>query len=84
MTLSTEEGHPAIVESIRAGLVFDLKDAVGVDVIQAREEDFVRRAIDSWNTNPAIEVLGNTDPALIHHEFRRSSTQRSIPTTTSS
>ena len=56
-----EAGTPAIVESIRAGLVFDLKDAVGVDVIQAREEDFVRRAIDSWNTNPAIEVLGNTD-----------------------
>ena len=56
-----EAGTPAIVESIRAGLVFDLKDAVGVDVIQAREEDFVRRAIDSWSTNPTIEVLGNTD-----------------------
>lgn len=56
-----EGGTPAIVESIRAGLVFDLKENVGVDVIRAREDDFVRRAIDSWKTNPVIEVLGNTD-----------------------
>ncbi len=55
-----EGGTPAIIESIRAGLVFDLKDAVGVDSIRAREEDFVRRAIASWSTNPAIEILGNT------------------------
>lgn len=56
-----EGGTPAIIESIRAGLVFDLKDSVGVDVIRAREDDFVRRAIDSWAANPAIEVLGNTE-----------------------
>ena len=55
-----EGGTPAIVESIRAGLVFDLKDAVGVATIGARESDFVRRAITSWQDNPAIEVLGNT------------------------
>jgi len=56
-----EGGTPAIIESIRAGLVFDLKEAVGVDVIRAREHDFVHRAIDSWQNNPAIEVLGNTE-----------------------
>jgi selenocysteine lyase/cysteine desulfurase len=56
-----EGGTPAIIESIRAGLVFDLKDAVGVDLIRAREEDFVRRAIASWSENPALEVLGNTE-----------------------
>ena len=55
-----EGGTPAIIESIRAGLVFDLKDAVGVDVIRAREDDFVQRAITSWSANPNIEVLGNT------------------------
>ena len=33
-----EGGTPAIVESIRAGLVFQLKEAVGVDAIRAREE----------------------------------------------
>ena len=54
-----EGGTPAIVEAIRAGLVFQLKQAVGVDVIRAREEHFLRRAIDSWRTNPNIEILGN-------------------------
>lgn len=55
-----EGGTPAIIESIRAGLVFDLKDNVGVDVIRTREEDFVHRAISSWQSNSSIEVLGNT------------------------
>ncbi len=56
-----EGGTPAIVESIRAGLVFQLKQAVGTDVIRAREEYFLRRAVESWRTNPAIEILGNLD-----------------------
>src|SRR3989440_5842869 len=33
-----EGGTPAIVESIRAGLVFQLKEAVGTDAIQEREQ----------------------------------------------
>ena len=56
-----EGGTPAIVESIRAGLVFGLKEAVGADAIQAREHAFIRRAIDEWSANPNIEVLGNHD-----------------------
>ena len=54
-----EGGTPAIVGSIRAGLVFQLKDAVGTDIIRAREESFIRRAITSWEQNPNIEILGN-------------------------
>lgn len=56
-----EGGTPAIVESIRAGLVFQLKQAVGADVIRAHEDDFVRRAIAAWQANPRIEILGNVD-----------------------
>jgi selenocysteine lyase/cysteine desulfurase len=56
-----EGGTPAIVESIRAGLVFQLKQAVGTGVIRAREEYFLRRAVESWRANPAIEILGNLD-----------------------
>ena len=56
-----EGGTPAIVESIRAGLVFQLKEAVGTDVIRAHEEDFVRRAIAAWSANPNLQVLGNTE-----------------------
>ena len=54
-----EGGTPAIVESIRAGLVFRLKEAVGTDVIGAHERDFVCRAIGAWREHPRIKVLGN-------------------------
>jgi selenocysteine lyase/cysteine desulfurase len=59
-----EGGTPAIIEAIRAGLVFGLKRAVGEDLIEEREEGYVRRAIESWSRDPNIEVLGN-------HEARR-------------
>ncbi len=56
-----EGGTPAIVEAIRAGLVFQLKQAVGVEVIRAQEDTFLRRAIGAWHVEPAIELLGNPD-----------------------
>ncbi|MGJ7450943.1 aminotransferase class V-fold PLP-dependent enzyme [Aquipuribacter sp. MA13-13] len=56
-----EGGTPAIVESIRAGLVFQLKQAVGVDVIRDREETLLRRAVGLWHEVPEIEILGNLD-----------------------
>jgi selenocysteine lyase/cysteine desulfurase len=78
-----EGGTPAIIESIRAGLVFKLKQTVGVAAIREREESFIRRAIDSWSQNPAIEILGNrtaerlsivsfvihTGQRYLHHNF---------------
>ncbi|MFC6599970.1 aminotransferase class V-fold PLP-dependent enzyme [Kitasatospora paranensis] len=54
-----EGGTPAIVESVRAGLVFGLKQAVGTDLIQAREEHLWRTALDRWERNPGIDVLGS-------------------------
>jgi selenocysteine lyase/cysteine desulfurase len=78
-----EGGTPAIVESIRAGLAFTLKDAVGTDEIRRREQDFARRALESWRENPRIELLGNLErerlaivtfglrhpPGLLHSSF---------------
>ena len=37
-----EGGTPAIVESIRAGLVFQLKEAIGTKYIMEREHSLVR------------------------------------------
>lgn len=54
-----EGGTPAIIESIRAGLVFQLKEAVGVPAIHATEEKFLSRAIQAWGAEPRIELLGN-------------------------
>ena len=78
-----EGGTPAIIESIRAGLVFQLKEAVGADAIREREVDFIQRAIKSWSQNPNIAILGNKEAwrlsivsfivrhrqAYLHHNF---------------
>ncbi|WP_432842987.1 aminotransferase class V-fold PLP-dependent enzyme [Dactylosporangium sp. CA-092794] len=54
-----EGGTPAILESIRAGLVLQLHRAVGAATVRAREDAYVRRALESWRRDPAIEVLGD-------------------------
>jgi selenocysteine lyase/cysteine desulfurase len=78
-----EGGTPEIIGSIRAGLVFALKEQVGVDAIRRREQDFARRALQSWGANEKIEILGNASverlpivtfglrhpPRLLHSAF---------------
>ena len=78
-----EGGTPAIIESIRAGLAFRLKETVGVETIRRLEHDFIHRAIESWSRNPNIEILGNPeaerlsivsfvirhDVRILHHNF---------------
>jgi hypothetical protein len=78
-----EGGTPAIVESIRAGLVFALKQAVGTGLIAAREEQLWRHVLRRWADSPGIEVLGNHQarrlsivsfrirhgPQYLHHNF---------------
>jgi selenocysteine lyase/cysteine desulfurase len=54
-----EGGTPDIVGAIRAGLVFQLKAAVGPDLIRRHEEAFIARAIEAWRDEPNLEVLGN-------------------------
>ena len=60
-TRREEGGTPAIIESIRAGLVFQLKDAVGVKSIKTVEEKLLQRAIATWRADPRIEILGNLE-----------------------
>ena len=54
-----EGGTPAIVESIRAGLVFGLKQAIGTDLIAVREERLWQQALRRWEPSPRIEILGS-------------------------
>lgn len=72
-----EGGTPDIVGSIRAGAVFQLKQAVGADEIERREASFIRRAIASWDANPNIDILGNNEARrlsivsfVVRHEQR--------------
>ncbi len=54
-----EGGTPAIIESIRAGLVFQLKETVGVPLIQAREARLLGTAMTAWRAEPGLDILGN-------------------------
>src|SRR4029077_4897557 len=56
-----EGGTPAIIEAVRAGLVFQLKEAVGVETIRAHEERLLTRAVEAWRGEPSIEILGNLE-----------------------
>lgn len=78
-----EGGTPDILGAIRAGLVFQLKQAVGVEAILTHERAAISRAIAAWSEEPDIEVLGNLDAerlsivsfvirsgsGYLHHEF---------------
>ncbi|HSH11696.1 MAG TPA: aminotransferase class V-fold PLP-dependent enzyme [Ilumatobacter sp.] len=60
-----EGGTPDIVGSIRAGLIFQLKQAVGLDEIKAREDGFLRRAIEVWDAHPNLMILGSREAARL-------------------
>ena len=60
-----EGGTPAIVESIRAGLVLQLYNQVGPDYIEMIEAGIVRKAILSWSKNDNIAILGNTEVSRV-------------------
>jgi selenocysteine lyase/cysteine desulfurase len=78
-----EGGTPAIVESVRAGLVVALKEAVGTEEITARGDLWWRRALQRWRGNPRLEILGDLEAErlpivsfrvhhgdrVLHHDF---------------
>ena len=55
-------GTPGVLQTLKAGLVFQIKDRVGVDVINTREHELTHRAMKSWGEDENIEILGNPDP----------------------
>jgi selenocysteine lyase/cysteine desulfurase len=59
-----EGGTPAIVESIRAALVFGLKEAIGTGLIAAREQALWESVRRRWSAIGQIEILGS------HHARR--------------
>lgn len=56
-----EGGTPAIIESIRAGLAFKLKDTVGASNIEKIEHDYISEALDTFSQYPNIYVLGDLE-----------------------
>ena len=54
-------GTPPIVQSIQAGLAFDLKAAVGVRRIERVEQAYLSRALDQWRGRDDLFILGNLE-----------------------
>ena len=58
-----EGGTPDIVAAIRAGLVFQLKEQMGVREIERREEMWRERAMKRWGEHSdVIQLMGNPIP----------------------
>lgn len=73
-----EAGTPAIVESIRAGLVLGLRQAVGVAEIEKREQRYVQRTMQRLCAHVNIDVLGPRDVerlAIFSLRFRHQDTE---------
>ena len=65
-----EGGTPAIIESIRAGLAFRVKDEVGTEEIEKREKAAVDYALREFGEDDRIFILGNTEvPRLAFFAF---------------
>ncbi|XP_065058950.1 probable cysteine desulfurase isoform X2 [Rhopilema esculentum] len=56
-----EGGTPSIIESIRAGMVFQLKEALKAEEIMKREHKLVTDAYAFWKDIPNIVILGNKE-----------------------
>ncbi len=56
-------GTPGVLQTLKAALVFQIKDSVGVATIREREHELTARAMRSWGENDGIEILGTPDPA---------------------
>ncbi|XP_075256950.1 uncharacterized protein LOC142349352 [Convolutriloba macropyga] len=54
-----ESGTPPVVQSIRAGLVYKVKETVGSKIIEDRETFLAAKAIQRLKTIPGLRVLGS-------------------------
>ncbi len=56
-----EGGTPGIIEAIRAGLCFKLKNEIGEETIDKLETEASQFALSHFNKNPNIFILGNKE-----------------------
>ncbi|MFO1392174.1 MAG: aminotransferase class V-fold PLP-dependent enzyme [Steroidobacteraceae bacterium] len=56
-------GTPGVLQTLKAALAIELKGRIGVERIEAREQELLGRALARWRGNERIEILGNPDPS---------------------
>ena len=55
-------GTPGVLQIIKAALVIDLKDAIGIDNIESKESEYSTRALKRLSKHSKIKILGPIDP----------------------
>jgi selenocysteine lyase/cysteine desulfurase len=55
-------GTPGVLQILKAGLAFEIKDRIGVETIEHRERTLLHEVFQRWAAHPAIEILGHPDP----------------------
>ncbi|MBN1837362.1 MAG: aminotransferase class V-fold PLP-dependent enzyme, partial [Spirochaetales bacterium] len=55
-------GTPGILQVLRAALVLELKERLGLERIAAREKELIRRTLEKFGHCEPIEIMGNRDP----------------------
>lgn len=56
-------GTPGVLQVLKAAMVFEIKDNVTTARIEKREHELLEKVFTHWRANPAIDILGNQDPA---------------------
>lgn len=51
-------GTPGTLQTMKAALAFLIKEAVGAEKIEEREDELLERAMKRWGSNDRIEILG--------------------------
>jgi len=54
-------GTPGVLQILKAGLAFQIKDRIGVSAIEHREHELLERTFARWRDNSNIEILGNPE-----------------------
>jgi len=54
-------GTPGVLQTIKAALVIDLKDAIGIENIESKELDYTTTALERLSKHSKIEILGPID-----------------------
>jgi selenocysteine lyase/cysteine desulfurase len=55
-------GTPGVLQTIKAALVIDLKNAIGIDNIESKELEYTTRALEQLSKHSKIKILGPIDP----------------------
>jgi len=55
-------GTPGILQTIKAALVIDLKDAIGIETIESKELEYTTTALERLSKHSKIDILGPIDP----------------------